>query len=187
MITNIESSSPILDSSPSIHLVSPSPINLITLIRNYDCLCSIRYITKDTFKTRWFLVTIVFKTIDELNMNPKSTGDYYMKVLSRHPSDSNLCDNKSRWWLLWYEFKRNSKGIPIYGERILFLSSRTCINSKKFMLWSDSILIISIDVYLNCFFSFDAKTGIIKPNQFIARNIANYCGLLGIILFVAWC
>lgn len=61
-----------------------------------------------------------------------------MSFLPRHHSSSPLCGNETRWWTEWHEFKRDAKGIPIYGTRILIPSNRN-INHIKYLLCSDSI------------------------------------------------
>ena len=38
-----------------------------------------------------------------------NAGDYYVTSISRHPDDSHLCDDTTRWWPLWHEYKNDKK------------------------------------------------------------------------------
>ena len=103
-----------------------------------------------------------FKTIDDTN------------VLTRHSSNYHMCDDEIQWWSLCHEFKRYSKIILICGDRVLISPSRTHINSNKFILWSNSIPLKPIDIFIHGLFSFDTKIDIIKPHQFIIRTHLDY-------------
>ena len=53
-------------------------------------------------------------------MDSIQTGDYHVTFIPRHPNDTNLCDDKARWWSLQHEYKNDTNGVPIYGARMLF-------------------------------------------------------------------
>ena len=57
-------------------------------------------------------------------MKARTTGHYHVIFLSRHPFDTILCDDNTRWWPLWYEYVMDEKIIPVYGARILFGPTR---------------------------------------------------------------
>ena len=57
-------------------------------------------------------------------MNPETTGDRHVNFLARHPDDTHVCDDKSRWWPEWHEYKLDSDNVSIYGDRVLFSPKR---------------------------------------------------------------
>ena len=59
-----------------------------------------------------------------LNMHPDTTCDYHVTCLARHPDNTHLCDDKSRWRPEWYEYKVDDKNVPVYGGHILFSPKR---------------------------------------------------------------
>ena len=75
----------------------------------------IYYIPKDTFKSCWFLIQNNHNETKVLKMEQRTTGDYHVTFLSRHPSDNHLCDDNKRWRYLWYEYKN----IPVHGSQLL--------------------------------------------------------------------
>ena len=115
---------PILEKEYDVLSSPPSPLTLYNSLINYDCLFFIRYIPENTLKANCFLVLINHAETVTLKMNSKTTGDYYVTFMSRHPDDVNLCDDKARWWPLWYEYTNNSDNVPVYTACILLGSER---------------------------------------------------------------
>jgi len=102
-----------IDTCPPKPLIEPddyslsSPFSLLTLHRllsNSDCLFFIRYILQNAFKPYWFIVQINHAKTTLLNLDSQNTGDYHVTFISRHPDDSNLCDDTARWWPLWHKY-----------------------------------------------------------------------------------
>ena len=79
---------------------SPSPLTLHNSLPNSDCLFLIRYIPENTLKKNWFLVQINHAETITLKMNSKTTYDYHVTFMSRHPDDVKLFDDKACWWPL---------------------------------------------------------------------------------------
>ena len=115
-----------------------STLTLHNSLPNSDCLFFVRYIPENTVKANWFLVQINHAETLTLEMDSKTTGDYHVTFLSRHPDDGKLCDDKARWWPLWYEHANNSDDFPLYGARIL-LGPKRKPDPDKYILWSDSV------------------------------------------------
>ena len=92
---------PILEKDNDLLSSSPSPLTLHNSLTHSDCLFFIRYIPEHTLKATWFLVHINHAETTTLNMNSKTTGDYHVTFMSRHPDDVKLCDDKAHWWPLW--------------------------------------------------------------------------------------
>ena len=70
-----------------------------------------------------------------------------MLRFSRHTNDNDLCDDKARWWPLWYEYKNDKNDVHIYGSRMLFGPKRK-LDSDKYILWRDSVFLTDHSCYL---------------------------------------
>ena len=69
-----------------------SPIKLHNSLADSDGLFFIQYIPENTVKSCSFLVQVSHIETEILNMDSKQTGDYHVTFISRHPNDTNLCD-----------------------------------------------------------------------------------------------
>ena len=78
----------------------------------------------------WYKLTWTINTNQTWNHKQQGISRY---VLSRHPSDDNLCDDTSRWQLLWYEYVLDTNSIPVYGARIIGTKSETKYQKVCFM------------------------------------------------------
>ena len=99
-------------------------------------------------------------------MEPETIGDYHVNFLARYPDDKHLCDDKARYWSEWFEYKLDSNNIPLYGARMLF-SSKWKSNSKKYMLWSDSIHLTDSKYFIHVPFNYDAHADTIQPKNML--------------------
>ena len=140
---------------------------------NSDCLFFVRYIPENTVKANWFLVQINHAETLTLEMDSKTTGDYHVTFLSRHPDDGKLCDDKARWWPLWYEYVNNLDNVPVYGARIL-LGPKRKPDPDKYILWTDSIHLIVTSCYLHGHFNFETHSDIISAKQHVALTHWEY-------------
>ena len=98
----------------------------------------------------------------ELDMEPQTTGDYHVTFLSSHSSDNHLCNDNSRWWLLWYEYILDKNNIPDYGSRLLLRPNRKP-NTKKCILWIYSVHLSDPFCYIRGPFNFDSRSDTIQP------------------------
>ena len=87
----------------------PTPVSLHKSLLTSDGLLLIQYTPEDTFKSYWYLVKVYVDEIEKLNKESRTTGDYYVTLLSRHPLDNNLCHVNAKWWQLWYEYTMHKK------------------------------------------------------------------------------
>ena len=78
----------------------PSPLKLHNSLADSDGLFFIEYLPENTVKFCGFLFQVNHIETVILNMDSKRTGDYRVTFISRHPNNTNLCDDKTRWWLL---------------------------------------------------------------------------------------
>ena len=145
----------------------PSPLTLHNSLTGSDCLFFIQYLPENTVKSCWFLVQINHIETKLLNMDSKSTGDYHVTFISRHPKDNDLCDDKARWWPLCHEYKNDTNNVPIYGARMLFGPKRKP-DSTKYILWTDSVPLTDPSCYLFGPFNFDSHSNVITTNQHVA-------------------
>ena len=111
----------------------PSPLTLHNFLTDSDCLFFIQYLPENAVKSCWFLIQINHIETELLNMDSKSTGDYHVTFISRHPNDNDLCDETVRWWPLWYEYKNDKNNVPTYDARMLFGPKRKQ-NSNKYII-----------------------------------------------------
>ena len=102
-------------------------------------------------------------------MDSQTRWDYHVTLLSHHSSDNNLCDDNSRWLLLWYECVLYKNNIPVYGTRIL-LEPNWKPNTKKYILWKDSAHLSNLSCYIHGNFNFDSRSNIIESNQYITLS-----------------
>ena len=100
-------------------------------------------------------------------MDSKSTGNYHVTFISRHPKNNDLCDETTRWWPLCHEYKNDKNNLPIYGARMLFGPKRKP-DSNKYILWTDSVPLTDLSCYLLGPFNFDSHSDIITTNQHVA-------------------
>ena len=96
----------------------------------------------------------------KLDMEPQTTEDCQVTFLSGLPSDKHLCDDTSRWWPLWYEYVLDTNNIPVYGARILLGPNRKP-NTKKYILWTNSVHLSDPSCYIQEPFNFDSRSDII--------------------------
>ena len=181
--THTSPPTPLLEDIVSSHDYPLTPSTLHKALSNYNGLFFIQYTPEDTFKSRWFLVQINhFETL-QLQLDSETTGDYHVTFLSRHPSDNTLCDDAARWWPLWYEYVLDKNNVPVYGARILFGPTRKP-DLKKYILWTDSIHLTDPSCFLHGRFSFDTRSDVIKPKQYIALThwefLLTRCSVLSI-------
>ena len=94
---------PLIEQTDTDILPPLSPLLLFQSLSNSHGLFFIHYTPEDTFKQRWFLVQINHEEATLLKMEPKTTSNYHVTFLVRHPNDKNLCDDKARWWPEWHE------------------------------------------------------------------------------------
>ena len=113
--TNIASPEPLIESVDIDDCYPPTPVALYHSLLTSDSLFFIRYTLEGTLKSRWFLVQINHDETNEFNMNPQTTEDYHVTLLSRYTSDNHLCDDNFRLWSLWYKNVLDKNNIPIYG------------------------------------------------------------------------
>jgi len=90
------SSSPLIEKSDTDIHSPPFPFVISKSLSISNGLFFIRYVREDTFKQRWLLVKIIHEETTILNMQPETTSDYHVTFLERHPTDKNLCDDKTR-------------------------------------------------------------------------------------------
>ena len=121
--------------------LSPFPSLLILhhSLANSNFLFFIQHVPENTLKPCWFFIQINHTETSLLDLDSKNTGDFHFTFISRHPFDSHLCDNTTRWWSLWHEYKNNKNNVPIYGARMLFDPKRKP-DPSKYSLWTDSTL-----------------------------------------------
>ena len=110
---------PLIESMDTDDCPPPTPSALSQSLLNSDSLFFIRYTPAGTLKSRWFLVQINHDETNEFNMNPQTTEDYHVTLLSRYTSDNHLCDDNFRLWSLWYKNVLDKNNIPIYELCIL--------------------------------------------------------------------
>ena len=119
-----------------------------------------------------------------MNVDSKSTGDYHVMFISRHPKDNDFCDDKTRWWPLWHEYKNDKNDVPIYGARMLFGPKRK-LDSTKYNLWTDSVLLTEPSCYLLGPFNFGSYSDVVTTNQHVVLTYCEYlinvCNTLGIV------
>ena len=151
----------------------PSPLALHNSLTHSDYLFFIRYIPENTLKATWFLVQINHAETTFLNINSKTIGDYHVTFMSRHPDYVKLCDDKARWWLLWYEYTNNSDNVPVYGSRIL-LGPKHKPDPSKYILWTDYIHLTDTSCYLHEPFNFESHSDIISVKQHVALTHWEY-------------
>ena len=106
-------------------------------------------------------------------MNSKRTDDYHITLTLQYPNDNNLCDDKARWWLLWYEYKKNKNDVPIYSARMLCGPKRKP-DSNKYILRTDSIHLTDPSYYLHGPFNFDSHSDVITAKQHVALTQWEY-------------
>ena len=115
---------------------------------------------------------------NELNINPRTTGDYHVTFKSHHTSDNHLCGDNSHWWPLWCEYVLDKTNIPVYISRILLGRSRKS-NVKKYIPSTVS------SYYTHRPFTFASRSEIIKPNQYITlchqKFFLTFCCTLSIV------
>ena len=75
----------------------PSPLTLHNFLTDSDCLFFIQYLPENAVKSCWFLIQINHIETELLNMDSKSTGNYHVTFISRHPKNNDLCDDEARW------------------------------------------------------------------------------------------
>ena len=128
---------------------SPSAsVTLYKLLINSDGLFFIYYTPENKFKSCWFLVKINHDETEELEIEPRTTGNNYITFLSRHPFDNHLCGYNVRWWPLCYEYAIDKNNIHIYGARILFKRNRKP-NTKGYILWKVYINLTDPSCYIH--------------------------------------
>ena len=108
-----------------------------------------------------------------LKMNSKTTCDYHVIFMSRHPDDVILCDDKARWWPLWYEYTNNLDNVPIHRARILFRQKRIP-DPNKYILWTDSIHLTDTSCYLHGPFNFEPYSDNIPAKKHVALTHWEY-------------
>ena len=79
-----------------------------------DGLFFIQYAPRDIFKSCWYLVKINNDETKIWNMEARTTDDYHVTFLSRHPSNNHLCDDNERWWPLRYAYVMVKKNMHVY-------------------------------------------------------------------------
>ena len=86
---------------------------------------------------RWYLIKIDLTSSALLHSDYAVRSLYYCIFLAKHPGDSRLSDEFSRWWLDWYRYSRDSVSNDIvYGDRILFCPN-VAPDSSKYIQWAD--------------------------------------------------
>ncbi|MGH7954564.1 MAG: hypothetical protein ACREOZ_01235, partial [Gloeomargaritales cyanobacterium] len=89
---------------------------------------------------QWFLVTVdlAASTFHPSTAEHATTGRYYVSFYAKHPSDSQLSDQLSRWWIEWHEYRKDEQGIIEFGKRFLFRPGTTP-DPNHYISWSDDI------------------------------------------------
>ena len=90
----------------------------------------------------------------------------HVTFISR-PDDIYLCDDITRWWYLWHEYKKDEDNVPLYGARMLFGPKRKQ-DINKYILWTDSIHLTDSSCYLHSTFNFDSHSDVITAEQHIS-------------------
>ena len=100
-------------------------------------------------------------------MQPKTTYDYHLIFLVRHPDDRYLYDDKARWQPEWHEYKLNDNIDPVYETRMLFSPKRKPY-LNVYMLWSDSVHLTDTKYFIHDPSKYDAHGEFIQPKQHMA-------------------
>ena len=102
----------------------------------------------------WYLVQADLEATASIITSTTCTGEYYCTFLAKHPSDTKLSDDCSRWWPDWYRYSRDSiTNDIVFGDRTLFLPNITP-SHKKFIQWGDTVSLSSHDCCLLVRFNF---------------------------------
>ena len=88
---------------------------------------------------RWYLIQIDLASSASLHSDYVVRSLYYCVFLAKHPGDSRLSDEFSRWWPDWYRYSRDSMSNDIvFGDGILFRPN-VAPDSSKYIQWADEI------------------------------------------------
>jgi hypothetical protein len=113
---------------------------LQTIAKSNDRLFFISFTPEGAMRAQWYLVEVDLESSSrcDLSRDYATTGTYYVNFYARHPSDQDLCDALSRWWLEWHEYETNEEGIIEFGRRILHRPN-TQPNPAKYITYSDTL------------------------------------------------
>ena len=98
----------------------------------------------------------------QINMDESCKLDIKLQIIN------HICDDPSRWWLLWYEYTLNTNNIPVYGARILLGPNRK-LNIKN--IFFGQILFIYL---IHLVISMDLLTSSLVPILLNSTNILLY-------------
>ena len=96
---------------------------------------------------------------------------------ARQLDDSHICDDTTRWWSLWHEYKNDNNNVAIYITRMLF-GPKCKSDTWECILWTDSFHLTNISWYLHGSFTFDSRSDIILSKQYIALTYWNFFNFL---------
>jgi len=110
-----------------------------SIIRSNSRLFFIKYTPAGTMLHRWYLIQIDLASSVSSHSDYAVRSLYYCVFLAKHPGDSRLSDEFSRWRPDWYRYSRDSVSNDIvFGDIILFYPNVTP-DSSKYIKWADEI------------------------------------------------
>ena len=118
-------------------------------------------IPENNFKGGWLLIQIKCDELTPLKIDSKHAGDYHSMFIPWCLDDSHLCDETTRWWLLWHEYTNNKSNVPIYDARMLCGPKRKP-DPNKYILWTDSIDLTDPSSYLYSTFHFNSRSHMVR-------------------------
>jgi len=133
-------SAPLIGDNPNNYVSPPLPSSIHARITtSNDQLFFIAYTPSGTMTKRWYLVQMDLEATASIVKPTLCEGEYYCTFLAKHPSNTKLSDDCSRWWPNWYRYSRDSVTDDIvFGDLILFHPNITP-NHTKFIQWGNTV------------------------------------------------